>query len=191
MFLNFLRNTCSVKSVVKVLMHEPLSNIRPVIFLQFKDPTEGEVWRALKLASSFQTNVGKVVIGVDQDIDPNNLDAIMWALAYRMTPHKDVQIIRGFYEGFADNDDMDNSALLINATLRKKLPPISLPTKEFMERSLEIWNELGLPAITPQAPWHGYSLGEWTDEFAAEALLATQSRWTETGEKLRAMRKDV
>jgi UbiD family decarboxylase len=191
MFLNFLRNTCGVKSVVKVLMHEPLSNIRPVIFIQFKNPSEGEVWRALKLASSFHTNVGKVVIGVDEDIDPNNLDAIMWAMAYRMTPHKDVQIVRGFYEGFAHNEDMENSVLLINATLREELPPISLPKREFMERSLEIWKELGLPPVTPQAPWHGYSLGKWSDDFDIEAALATESRWMETSEKLRLQRKEV
>ncbi|HXF34652.1 MAG TPA: UbiD family decarboxylase [Candidatus Acidoferrales bacterium] len=191
MFLNFLRNTCGVKSVVKVLMHEPLSNIRPVIFLQFKNASEGEVWRALKLASGFQTNVGKVIIAVDEDIDPDNLDAIMWALAYRMTPHKDVQIVRGFYEAFAHNEDMENSVLLVNATLRHKLPPISLPKREFMERSLEIWRELGLPAVSPQAPWHGYSLGEWSDDLDLEAALATEGRWLETGVKMAGQQKKV
>ena len=191
MFLSFLRDTCSVKSVVNVLMHEPLSNIRPIIFIQFKHPPEGEVWRALKLASSFHTNVGKVVIAVDEDIDPNNLDAVMWALAYRMTPHQDAQTVRGFYEAFAENEDMENSVLLINATLRRKLPPISLPKKEFMEKALEIWNELGFPAIAPQAPWHGYSLGEWPEDFDIEAALATDGKWMETSEKLRAQRIDV
>ena len=62
-------------------MHEPLTNIRPVIFLQFKGSNEGEVWRALKLASSFHTGVGKVIIAVNEDIDPLNLDAVMWSLA--------------------------------------------------------------------------------------------------------------
>jgi len=191
MFLNFLRNTCNVKSLARVVMHEPLSNIRPVVFLQFDRTTEGEVWRALKLCSSYQANVGKIVIAVDKDIDPDNLDAVMWALAYRMTPHKDVQIIRGFYEGFGDREDIENSCMLINATLREKLPPISLPKREFMENSLNIWRELGLPAITPQAPWHGYSLGDWSEALDEEARLATESRWTETGEKLRQQQKKV
>jgi 4-hydroxy-3-polyprenylbenzoate decarboxylase len=58
-----------------------------------------------------------------------------------------------------------------------------------MERSLEIWRELGLPAVTPQSPWYGYSLGEWWDELDEEASLATQSRYTETGAKFAAQRK--
>ena len=39
---------------------------------------------------------------------------------------------------------MDNSVMLINATLRDKMPPVSLPKREFMEQSLELWKKLGL-----------------------------------------------
>jgi UbiD family decarboxylase len=192
MFLDFLRNTGGVKSLKRVVMHEPLTNIRPVIFLQFDQPSESEVWRALKLAAGWKNGVGKLIIAVDRDIDPDNLDAIFWALAYRMTPHIDVQIVRGYDKGhappFREVPAMENSVMLINATLREKLPPISLPKREYMERSLELWRELGLPPVTPQAPWHGYSLGEWWDELDAEADLAAQSRYTETGDKLAGRR---
>jgi 4-hydroxy-3-polyprenylbenzoate decarboxylase len=195
MFLNYLRNVCGVKSVVKVVMHEALTNIRPVFFLQFKNPTDGEVWRALKLASAFKTGVGKLIVAVDEDIEPTNLDAILWALAYRMIPHKDVQIVRGYDKGhappFEDVPAMDNSVMLVNATLRHKLPPISLPKRQFMENSLAIWNELGLPPVTPEPPWYGYSLGEWWDELDEEADLATQGRWTETGAKFAKQRKPI
>ncbi|HXP94985.1 MAG TPA: UbiD family decarboxylase [Candidatus Binatia bacterium] len=187
MFLSFLRNDCGVKSVVKVSMHEPLTNIRPVIFLQFRNPTDGEVWRGLKLASGFKIGVGKLIIAVDEDIEPTNLDAVMWALAYRMTPHEDVQIVRGYDKGhappFREVPAMENSVMLINATLRDELPPISLPKREFMEKSLELWKKLGLPPVTPQSPWYGYSLGDWDDELDAEAALATQSRWIENAIK--------
>jgi UbiD family decarboxylase len=187
MFLSFLRNDCGVKSVVRVSMHEPLTNIRPVVFLQFRNPTEGEVWRALKLASGFKIGVGKLIVAIDEDIEPTNLDAVMWALAYRMTPHEDVQIVRGYDKGhappFREVAAMENSVMLINATLRDKLPPISLPKREFMERALELWNELGLPPVTPQSPWHGYSLGDWDDELDQEAQLAAQSRWIENAIK--------
>lgn len=106
-----------------------------------------------------------------------------------MIPHRDVQVVRGFFEAFGDREDMENSVLLINATLREKLPPISLPKKEFMEHSLELWRKLGLPQITPQAPWHGYSLGDWTDELDAEAKLATEGRWQETGDRMQKQQK--
>jgi UbiD family decarboxylase len=195
MFLHFLRDECAVKSLTRVVMHEPLTNIRPVIFLQFRKPQEAEVWRALKLASSFKVGVGKLVIAVDEDIDPGNLDAIMWALAYRMIPHKDVQIVRGYDKAhappFRKIEAMDNSVLLINATLREEFPPISLPKREYMERALELWNELGLPPVTPEVPWYGYQLGAWPEEYAEEGRLAAEGRWAETGRKLAQQRKPV
>jgi UbiD family decarboxylase len=193
MFLHFLRDECAVKSLVKVVMHEPLTNIRPVIFLQFRKPKEAEVWRALKLASGFKVGVGKLVIAVDEDIDPKNLDAMMWALAYRMIPHTDVQIVRGYDKAhappFRTIPAMDNSVMLINATLREEFPPISLPKREYMERSLALWNELGLPPIEPESPWFGYQLGPWPQEYDDEGRLAAESRWVETGRKLAQQRK--
>jgi 4-hydroxy-3-polyprenylbenzoate decarboxylase len=81
--------------------------------------------------------------------------------------------------------------MLINATLREKMPPVSLPKREFMERSLELWRKLGLPPVTPESPWFGYSLGEWWDELEEEAKLATQGRWTETGEKNIRQRRPI
>ena len=62
MFLDFLQRTCGIKSVKRVVMHEALTNIRPVIFLQFKDPDDGDVWRALKAASAFKVGVGKMIV---------------------------------------------------------------------------------------------------------------------------------
>jgi UbiD family decarboxylase len=192
--LDFLRNTCGIKSLTRVVLHEALTNIRPIVFLQFKKTSEGEIWRAMKLVSGYARGIGKIVVAVDEDIDPKNLDAVMWSMAYRMTPHKDVQIIRGFDKvgpPFRDIPASDNSVMLINATLREKMPPVSLPKREFMERSLELWREIGLPPVKPEAPWFGYSLGEWWDELDEEAKLATESRWTETGEKNLHQRKPV
>ncbi len=51
------------------------------------------------------------------------------------------------------------SALLINATMKWPYPPVSLPRKEFMEKAKQIWEEEGLPQLSPKVPWHGYSLG--------------------------------
>ena len=51
--------------------------------------------------------------------------------------------------------------MLIDATLKEIAPPLALPKREFMERARRIWDELDLPPLTPQPPWHGYSLGDW------------------------------
>ena len=45
-FLSHLRDTLSIKGIRRVVLHEPLCNIRPVIFLQFAPGRpQSEVWR--------------------------------------------------------------------------------------------------------------------------------------------------
>ncbi len=49
MFLAHLRDHLSIKGIRRVVMHEPLSNVRPVIFLQFANGApRTEVWRGLQ-----------------------------------------------------------------------------------------------------------------------------------------------
>ncbi len=198
LFLSHLRDTLGLKNVTRVHMHEPLTNLRKFIIIQMRHPTEPEVWRALMGAASFHSGVGKFIVAVDEDIDPENLDAVMWAICYRMKPHEDVQIVRGTEKGHAPpfhepthHETMpfvqrrgDDSAILINATLKEPFPPISLPKREYMERARELWEELGLPPLKPESPWYGYSLGEWDDEMEEEAQLALQGEHYKVGEKL-------
>src|SRR3712207_7158774 len=59
----------------RVVMHEPLTNLRPVLFLQFaQGAPQTEVWRGLQGAASLQAQCGKIVIAVSEDIDPANTD---------------------------------------------------------------------------------------------------------------------
>jgi 4-hydroxy-3-polyprenylbenzoate decarboxylase len=115
-------------------------------------------------------------------------------MAYRANPVLDMQIIDHKNQGHGPRSKRNNgqdSSLLVNAMLKEKFPPISLPKREYMERSLAIWNELGLPPITPEPPWHGYSLGEWWHELDEEAQLAVDGRWAETGAKLAGRRRTI
>ncbi len=57
-----------------------------------------------------------------------------------------------------------------------------------MERAKQIWEEEGLPALTPKVPWFGYSLGFWEKEHAEEAELALKGEYYQTGEKFAARR---
>jgi 4-hydroxy-3-polyprenylbenzoate decarboxylase len=178
MLTDFLRNTLGIAGVKRVVMHEPLTNLRKVLFIQFERGTkQTEVWRALKGLASYRAELGKIVVAVDDDIEPDNLDAIWWAIAYRCRPHLDVQTLTGQYRGhgppFLDNPyEWEDSNLLINATLTFDLPPVSLPTREIMERAQGLWERLAdkyaFPELTPEAPWHGYVItdSEWTEEFA-------------------------
>jgi hypothetical protein len=67
-----------------------------------------------------------------------------------------------------------------------------LPKRPYMERAKKIWEELGLPTLKPEAPWFGYSLGEWSDEFDAAAERAVKGDYFETGKEIaKRRRKDV
>jgi 4-hydroxy-3-polyprenylbenzoate decarboxylase len=196
-FLNHLQRHLNINGVKRVFMHEPLTNLRKLVVIQMaSDTLEAEVWRALYGASSFSSSVGKITIAVNEDIHPENLDMVFWAMSYRMRPHKDVRILdykdmgHGPRSGADDNHyEATDSAMLINAMLKRPFAPISLPAKEYMEKAKVIWEELGLGPLKPELPWHGYSLGQWPDEFQAEADRAVRSEYWTTGEVNRQHRR--
>ncbi|MBU2499272.1 MAG: UbiD family decarboxylase [Proteobacteria bacterium] len=199
MFLRFLKEDVGIKSVIRVMMHEPLTNLRKVIVIQMKKPSEAEAWRALLAATSFHQGVGKILVTVDEDINPDDMDSVLWAISYRCVPHKDIQIVRGqekghappfqYFKGLTEHrvefeEPANDSALLINAILKQPFPPVSLPKREYMENAARIWEELGLPKIERKYPWYGYSLGQWDEELEEEAALAIKGDHYITGEKL-------
>src|SRR3954468_19750876 len=94
MFLSHLRDQLGIKGIRAVSLHEPLSNVRPVIFLKFAQGTpRTEVWRALHGASGLRADCGKIVVAVSDDIDPTNTDAVWWSIAYRANPVEDVHVV--------------------------------------------------------------------------------------------------
>ncbi len=184
LFLAHLRDQLAVKGVKRVVMHERLTNLRPVIFVQFAQGTpKTEVWRGLHGASNLQAGCGKIVIGVSEDIDPESVDAVLWSLAYRSNPIEDVHLapFHTSLQGSQYGPQKSDSTMLIDATLKHPMPPLALPTREHMEHARELWNELGLPALTPASPWHGYTLGDWTDEWEKFARRTAAGDWEANG----------
>ena len=183
-FLAHLRDHLSIKGIRRVVMHEPLSNVRPVIFLQFANGApRTEVWRGLQGAAAKQADCGKIVIAVSEDIDPANTDAVLWSLAYRSNPVEDVHIEPYRSRGHAPKSGAQalDSTMLIDATLKGILPPLALPAREHMERAQAIWKELGLPPLSVRPPWHGYSLGDWNDAWDVFARNAVAEEWEKNG----------
>jgi UbiD family decarboxylase len=192
LFLNHLRNGLSVKGIRRVVMHERLTNLRPVIFLQFAAETpRSEVWRGLSGASTLMANCGKIVIAVSEDIDPQSVDAVLWSLAYRSNPIEDVHIspYRGGVQGAQYGPRSADSTMLIDATRKRPMPPLALPARTFMEHAREIWEELGLPQLTVQSPWHGYTLGDWTDTWETFARRATTGDWEDSARETLARQR--
>jgi UbiD family decarboxylase len=195
LFLAHLRDNLSIKSVRRVVMHEPLSNLRPVIFVQFaRDTLRTEVWRGLNGAATLRPECGKIVIAVSEDIDPESTDAVFWSLAYRSNPIEDVHIApyRRGVQGSQYGPNESESTMLIDATQKHAMAPLALPTREYMEGARAIWEDLGLPPLTAKSPWHGYTLGDWTNTWERFARRATAGDWEQNGiETLARQRGDV
>ena len=180
LFLNFLRNTLGIKGIKRVSMHEPLTNIRKVIAIVCeRDMQTTEVWRAMYGAAVLHRAAGKFVIAINEDIDPTNADALLWAMSYRANASLDIHVLPHRDQGHGPRslrNGGEDASVLIDATLKEDFPPISLPKREYMERAKVIWEELGLPKLKPESPWFGYSLGEWSPEFDAAALARDARR---------------
>jgi UbiD family decarboxylase len=188
-YLHHLREKFGLKGVLEVALTEDLLNRQFAVVRMNKQSVE-EPMKALQALMELR-QLPKVAVAVDEDIDPRDPIAVNWAIVNRSQPHRDLQIVKPTplpfgplrYVKDPGYDDFD-SAILIDATKKAPLPPVALPAKKYMEHARGLWEELGLPALTPKSPWHGYSLGLWPDENALEAELATQGRYYETGTKL-------
>ncbi len=192
LFLAHLRDALGVRGVKRVSLHEPLTGLlRVTIITVEKGTPPTEVWRALYGAAYFKGDCGKICVAVNDDIDPDNADALLWALAYRMNPVADVQTLPHRGQGHGpkrEREDDEDSTLLMDATMKGDMPPLALPKREYMERAKAIWERLGLPRLRPQPPWYGYSLGDWLPQWDAAAQRAVAGRYLENGrisEKLR------
>lgn len=204
LFLRHLRGTMGIPSIKQVLLYEPLLSVRRLAVIRFEKPHSDQVRRALLGAATLVAGGAKIVIAVDDDIDAENLTSVMWAVALRSKPHLDVTILPGFQPGASppysniDEDgfvtsaeDLEDSMMLIDATLKAPFPPISLPKKEYMEQALSIWSELGLPSLKLQSPWYGYSLGQWSETLDVAAKAAAQGDYRTYGDRLKAMRRPL
>ncbi|MEW6663860.1 MAG: UbiD family decarboxylase [Thermodesulfobacteriota bacterium] len=89
------------------------------IVIQMKKQVEGEPMRAAM--SAFTTsNFIKIVIVVDEDIDPTDLKEVMWAVSTRVQPNRDIQILNGLQGQMLDpsitEEEIIGSGMIIDAT---------------------------------------------------------------------------
>ena len=126
LFLNFLRNTLGIKGIKKVSMHEPLTNIRKVIAIVCeRDMPTTEVWRAMYGAAVLHRAAGKFVIAINDDIDPTNADALLWAMSYRANASLDMHVLPHRDQGHGPRslrNGGQDASVLIDATLEGGLP---------------------------------------------------------------------
>lgn len=200
LILRFLRQR-GFPSVLEVSLMEPLVNLRPYVVLRMKKRDDQDPWGAMQALLDYGDRVGKLVIAVDEDINPHDPVAVTWAITHRSQPHRDTRVVGDRPFGATpigmvaahptSRYDHTESSLLIDATRKADFPPISLPKREYMERARKIWEELALPKLEPQEPWHGYFLGLWPQELEEEARMAAAGNYDKVGEKLRTTRVQV
>lgn len=193
-FLHHLQSVLGIRAVKRVSMHEPLTSLYAVIAIQFaRGVPATEVWRALYGASTLHRFAGKWIVAIDEDIDPENADALFWAMSYRCQPQHDLKVLEHKDPGHGPRGPRDNgesAAVLINAMLKGTFAPVALPKREFMEQARKIWERLGLPALKPEAPWHGYDLGHWPQHLEEQARRAVQSDYFSLGTALAKQRRN-
>lgn len=200
-FYKFLKYDCNIPGIIDVALHEN-SGSTSYCVIRMKKTHPSQAWQALNGAAALDPQLGKFIIVVDEDIDPRDADSVNWALSFRVQPHRDTRITTGRVPALDPSANppwepdpgylqTTASSLLIDATRKWDYPPVSLPKREYMERSKKIWEELGLPELNPKVPWYGYSLGYWTKVNEEEAELALRGEYAVTGEKLASQRKRI
>ena len=192
--LAYLKSEIGVHGVCRVHMHEPLTSVLAFFVIQFERGTsQTEVWRALRAAASRYRYAGRWILAVDNDIDPENCDALFWAMSYRCQPQFDLKLVDRKEAGHGPRnprDDGELSSVLINATLKAPFPPVALPKREFMENARALWERFGLPSLTPESPWCGYDLGAWTDELERQARMGASGEHFALGRESERQRRD-
>lgn len=193
-YLTNIRNHPGIKDVC---WHEESGSWQFVVISMTK-AYPSQPWQVLKETDAQDPQRGKIIIAVDEDIDARDPDSVIWALCYRMQPHKDILICPGKgasldpssappgaeHPAHFPGGDFPTTSMLIDATRKWGFPPTALPTKEFMEGARKIWEELGLPKLTPKMPWYGQDLGNWPEKFQKEAILALKGEYLQTGDKI-------
>ena len=186
MFLAHLNRTLGIKGVTRVTLHERMTALRRIAIITVaKGTPRTEIWRALYGATSFKADVGKICVAVNEDIDPDNSDALLWAMAFRMNPSRDMQVLPYRSPGHGPEREheaeREDSTLLMDATMKEELPPLALPKREYMERARKVWEELGLPKLRPQSPWFGAPEGDWLPQWDEAGKRAAEGRYLENG----------
>lgn len=182
--LNFLKNTLGIPQVQKVDLHEAMVGVARFTVIAFERNTpKTEIWRALRGATVAMRSVGKITVAVDEDIDPTNLEEVLWSIAYRAHPKQDYEILDYQANGHAPKlrHMFWESLVMIDATLKYDMAPVALPKKEYMLEARELWEQAGLPPVRPVRKWFGYNLGDWCDEWDACAQRAVDGRWELNG----------
>ena len=181
---SFLKYSCNLPEILEVCCPEMGGGWNWWV-IRMRKSHPSKPWQALQAASG-RDPANKVIITVDEDIDPKDPDMVMWAISFAMQPHRDTRVITGrvplldpsAYSLISKPEERSYpppfgcSGILIDATRKGPYPPVGLPKQKYMEQALKLWKQEGLPPLELKTPWYGYPLGLWSaeDDEIAEAV---------------------
>jgi len=192
-----LKYDCNIPTVMDVTLHES-SGSRKYVVIRLRKTNPAQPWQALQAAVALDPSHGKILVAVDEDIDPEDADSVNWAISFRMQPHRDVKITTHKFAGLDPSaappgspvtearfpSPCGCSAIMMDATRKWPYPPVALPAKKYMEAAKDKWERLGLPPLQPKMPWYGYSLGYWGEEDVENAEWAVRGEHEKVTERL-------
>lgn len=145
-----------VPDVEAVWQHEA-GGSRMFTVVSVRQRYPGHARQVLHVASQCHTGAyaGKYVVVVDEDIDPSNLEEVIWAVCTRSDPAESIDFVRRAWSTPLDPrltpeqrsaGDFTNSRALIDATRpyewRDQFPRVNVPPMNQRAAALERWSYL-------------------------------------------------
>jgi UbiD family decarboxylase len=132
-----------------------------MVVLSLEQRYAGHAAQALALAAQVPGGAyyTKWIVAVDQDVDPTDMDQVIWAMASRCNPVDDIDILRNTWSTPLDPSQNPpekrpyGSKALINACKdHRYIPVFSKRTtlrRSVYDKVAARWEELGLPGVAP------------------------------------------
>jgi UbiD family decarboxylase len=135
---------------VRGVWAHPSGGSRLWITVSIKQQYGGHAKQAGVIASQCHAGAyaNRFVVVVDDDIDPANMDKVVWAMCTRCDPREDFEILRGNWTGTSDpmnygRGDQRNSRVVIDACRpwqRRETFPVAVGSSEDLDRRIhEKW----------------------------------------------------
>ena len=145
-----------VPDITNVWAHE-VGTARMLVAVSIKQRYPGHATQAGHVACQCHVGAyaGKYVIVVDDDIDPSNLEELMWATVTRSDPATSIDIVKNAWSTPLDpritpeqreSKDFTNSRAIINACRpfhwRDQFPKVNMPSKALHKETREKFGHL-------------------------------------------------
>ena len=137
--------------VAGVWCHEPGGG-RLFNVIAIRQAYAGHAKQALLLAAGSHAGnyLGRFVVVVDEDIDPANLNDVVWAMSTRCDPERDIDVIRNAWSGPLDPrkkpGDNYNSRALVDACRpfdwKDQFPDVAESSPELRRATIAKWGHI-------------------------------------------------